>query len=166
MTAMKAIGAPWRMEYIRSEKVAGCVFCTDPESCTAAELLLLGGERSFITMNRYPYTTGHLMIIPYRHCSRIEDLAPEEKVEIFDYVTLSVKVLKEIIHPDGFNIGMNLGKAAGAGIDDHIHVHVVPRWNGDTNFVSVVGDVRVIPEDVVKTREQLLPYFLKYREED
>ncbi len=151
------------MTYIRGDKVENCVFCTSSENCTCNDLRLLEGEKSFIMMNRYPYTTGHVMIIPYRHCSRIEDLAAEEKVEIFDYVTLSVKVLKESVQPDGFNVGMNLGKAAGAGIEDHLHVHVVPRWNGDTNFVSVVGDVRVIPEDVVKTWEQLLPYFQKYR---
>lgn len=162
---MKAIGAPWRMTYIRGEKLDNCVFCADSENCTCTDLRLREGEKSFIMMNRYPYTTGHLMIIPYRHCSGIEDLGPEERVEIFDFVSLSVKVLKESIHPDGFNIGMNLGKAAGAGIEDHLHVHVVPRWNGDTNFVSVVGDVRVIPEDVVKTWEQLLPYFQKYRQE-
>jgi ATP adenylyltransferase len=162
---MKAIGAPWRMTYIRGEKAERCVLCSASENCTCTDLRLLEGERSFIMMNRYPYTTGHLMIIPYRHCSLIEDLGPEEKVEIFDFITLSVKLLKESINPDGFNIGVNLGKAAGAGIEDHLHVHVVPRWNGDTNFVSVVGDVRVIPEDVVKTWEQLLPYFQKYRQE-
>ena len=162
---MKAIGAPWRMTYIRGEKREDCVFCPDSEDSNGADLRLLEGEKSFIMMNRYPYTTGHLMIIPYRHCSRVEDLEPEEKVEIFDFISLSVKVLKESIHPEGFNIGMNLGKAAGAGIEDHLHVHVVPRWNGDTNFVSVVGDVRVIPEDVVKTWEQLLPYFQKDRQE-
>lgn len=162
---MKAIGAPWRMTYIRGEKVENCIFCSDSENCACADLMLLEGEKSFIMMNRYPYTTGHLMIIPYRHCSSLEDLGAEEKIEIFDYVALSVKFLKESIHPDGFNIGMNLGKAAGAGIEDHLHFHVVPRWNGDTNFMSVVGDVRVIPEDVVKTWEQLLPYFRKHRQE-
>jgi ATP adenylyltransferase len=162
---MKAIGAPWRMTYVRGEKVGKCVLCSASDSCTASDLRLLEGKRSYIMMNRYPYTTGHVMIIPHRHCSRIEDLGPDEKVEIFDFVTLSVKLLKESIHPDGFNIGINLGKAAGAGIEDHLHVHVVPRWNGDINFVSVVGDVRVIPEDVVQTWEQLLPYFQKYRQE-
>jgi ATP adenylyltransferase len=162
---MKAIGAPWRMTYIRGEKVENCVLCSESENCTGNDLRLWEGEESYIMMNRYPYTTGHLMVIPYRHCSMIEDLGREEKAEIFDFIALSVKVLKDGIHPDGFNIGMNLGKAAGAGIDDHLHFHVVPRWNGDTNFVSVVGDVRVIPEDVVKTWEQLLPYFQKQRQE-
>jgi ATP adenylyltransferase len=162
---MKAIGAPWRMTYIRGEKAENCVLCSESGNCTCTDLRLREGEESFIMMNRYPYTTGHLMIIPYRHCSMIEDLGREEKIEIFDFITLSVKVLKESIHPDGFNIGMNLGKAAGAGIEDHLHFHVVPRWNGDTNFVSVVGDVRVIPEDVVKTWELLLPYFQKQRQE-
>jgi ATP adenylyltransferase len=105
------------------------------------------------------------MIIPHRHLSRMEDLTSAEKAEIFDLIVYSVQALKESIRPDGFNIGMNLGRAAGAGIEDHLHVHVVPRWDGDTNFVSVVGDVRVIPEDVVKTWEQLRPYFKKYQQE-
>jgi len=162
---MKAIGAPWRMTYIRSEKMENCVFCADSENCTCRDLRLLEGEHAFIMMNRYPYTSGHVMIIPHRHLSRMEDLNEAERAEIFAMTVFAVHALKESIHPDGFNIGMNLGKAAGAGIDDHLHVHVVPRWHGDTNFVSVVGDVRVIPEDVLRTWEQLLPFFQKYRQE-
>jgi len=157
---MEKLYAPWRMEFIKSEKPAGCIFCRDSIRCV--DLVLFEGKNAFIMVNRYPYTSGHLMIVPFRHVSRLEDLLPEEKLEIFNLQDVSVRVLNSAIQPDGFNIGMNLGKAAGAGIDDHIHVHVVPRWSGDTNFMSVLGDVRVIPEDVYKTCELLLPYFKKY----
>ena len=157
---MEKLYAPWRMEFIKSEKPAGCIFCRDSIRCV--DLVLFEGKNAFVMMNRYPYTSGHLMIVPFRHVSRLEDLLPEEKLEIFNLQDVSVRVLNSAIQPDGFNIGMNLGKAAGAGIEDHIHVHVVPRWSGDTNFMSVLGDVRVIPEDVYKTCELLLPYFKKY----
>ena len=157
---MEKLYAPWRMEFIKSEKPAGCIFCRDSIRCI--DLVLFEGKNAFVMMNRYPYISGHLMIVPFRHVSRLEDLLPEEKLEIFNLQDISVRVLKSAIQPDGFNIGMNLGKAAGAGIDDHIHVHVVPRWSGDTNFMSVLGDVRVIPEDMYKTCELLLPHFKKY----
>jgi ATP adenylyltransferase len=161
---MDSLSAPWRMTYIRSEKPDTCVFCDGGASCE--DLVLCRGKRAFVILNRYPYINGHLMIIPFRHISRMEDLSREEKIEIFDLLDLSVRVLKEAMAPDGFNLGMNIGKAAGAGIDDHLHAHVVPRWTGDTNFMSVVGDVRVIPEDIIRTGEQLLPYFKKHYLED
>ena len=157
---MEKLYAPWRMNYIRGKKSEGCIFCKDSER--VHDLVLYEGETSFVMMNRYPYISGHLMIIPYRHVSQMEDLFPEEKREMFDLQTICVKILKEAVKPDGFNIGMNLGKAAGAGVDDHIHIHVVPRWSGDTNFMSVVGNTRVIPEDLNKTCEFLQPYFKKY----
>lgn len=157
---MEKMYAPWRMDYIKSEKKDGCIFCKNSLRCD--DLIVLEGETAFVMMNRYPYISGHLMIIPFRHLSQMEDLLPEEKREIFDLQAMCVKVLKEALKPDGFNIGMNLGKAAGAGVDDHIHVHIVPRWSGDTNFMSVVGDVRVIPEDIHKTCTFLQPYFKKY----
>lgn len=160
---MEKLYAPWRMTYIRGEKPTGCIFCKD--SCRCEDLILFEGKTAFVMMNRYPYISGHLMIIPYRHVSRMEDLSSEEKLEVFNLQDISVRVLNEALHPDGFNIGMNLGKAAGAGVDDHIHVHIVPRWSGDTNFMSVLGDVRVIPEDIYKTWENLLPYFKKYHPE-
>jgi len=125
--------------------------------------VLFEGNTAFVMANRYPYISGHLMIIPFRHISQLEDLLPEEKLEIFNLQEIAIRVLKKAMNPDGFNIGINLGKAAGAGIDDHIHVHIVPRWSGDANFMSVVGDVRVIPEDIHKTCEILLPHFKKYR---
>jgi ATP adenylyltransferase len=160
---MEKIYAPWRMAYIKSEKPAGCIFCKD--SIRSDNLVLFEGNTAFVMMNRYPYISGHLMIIPFRHISQMEDLLTEERLEIFNLQDISVRVLKKAMNPDGFNIGMNLGKAAGAGVDDHIHVHIVPRWSGDTNFMSVVGDVRVIPEDIYTTCELLLPHFKEYRPE-
>jgi len=113
-------------------------------------------------MNRYPYVNGHLMIIPQRHVGNIEELTQEERKEIFDLLEISVKAMKEAMNPDGFNIGVNIGKAAGAGIEEHFHVHVIPRWEGDTNFMSVVTNVRVIPEAVATTAANLAPLFKKY----
>ncbi len=157
---MEKIYAPWRMEFIKGKKPEGCIFCRESIRCN--ELVLFEGKTAFVMMNRYPYISGHLMIVPFRHVSQLEDLLPEEKLEIFNLQDISVRVLKAAMKPDGFNIGINLGKAAGAGIDDHIHVHIVPRWSGDTNFMSVIGEVRVIPEDIRKTCELLLPHFQKY----
>jgi len=151
------------MGYINSKKKAGCVFCRD--DVRTDDLILWEGEAAFVMMNRYPYISGHLMIIPYRHLSRVEDLSPEERREMFDLMDVAIRVLTDVMHPEGFNAGINLGKAAGAGIDDHLHIHVVPRWIGDTNFMSVVGEVRVIPEDLHETRARLCPHFKKYCQE-
>jgi ATP adenylyltransferase len=156
---MKKIYAPWRMEYIKSEKPEGCIFCKN--SIRDDEFVLYEGEYSFVIMNRYPYINGHLMIASIRHVGNLEDLTSDEKRELFDLLSISIKALKDALNPEGFNVGINLGKVAGAGVDDHVHVHVVPRWSGDTNFMTVMGEVRVIPEDVVKTREVLLPFFQK-----
>jgi ATP adenylyltransferase len=116
-------------------------------------------------MNKYPYVNGHLMIIPQRHTGKIEELTQEERKEIFNLLDTAVKALQEAMNPEGFNIGVNIGKAAGAGIEDHFHVHVIPRWEGDTNFMSTVGNVRVIPEDIAKTAANLAPLFNKYHQE-
>lgn len=161
---MQTIYAPWRMAYITGCKPDGCVFCRD--SIRQDEFVLYEGKTAFVMMNLYPYVSGHLMIVPYRHLCEFEDLQEAEKIEMMDLVQHSVRSLKEAMQPHGFNIGMNLGKAAGAGIDDHLHAHVVPRWGGDTNFMSTVGKVRVIPEDLISTRDRLLPCFRKYRQED
>lgn len=154
---MKSLFAPWRMEYLKGEKQNGCVFCKS--SVRDDDLVLYEREYSFVIMNRYPYTAGHLLIVPVTHVSDLERLTPNEKREIFDMLSISVRILKEAMNPEGFNIGANLGKAAGAGVDDHFHVHVVPRWSGDTNFMTVLGETRVIPEDVIKTRDVLKPFF-------
>jgi ATP adenylyltransferase len=154
---MKAIYAPWRMTYIKSGKPDGCVFCKD--SLRQEDLILLEAKTSYVMLNLYPYINGHLMIIPYRHVCKLDDLTAEEKLELFELVDLSIRSLSECMNPEGFNIGINLGKAAGAGVDDHVHIHVVPRWSGDTNFMTIIGEVRVIPDDLIKTWERLLPYF-------
>jgi ATP adenylyltransferase len=155
---METIHAPWRMAYIGSDKPDHCVFCHD---AAQQELIVYMGSTAFVMLNRYPYTCGHLMVIPRRHLSHLEELTKEERREMFSLLDCCVRVLRAEMAPDGFNIGMNLGIAAGAGIEHHLHLHVVPRWNGDTNFMSVVGDIRVIPEDIVKTAKRLLPHFQK-----
>lgn len=157
---METIFAPWRMEYIRGEKVNGCVFCKCSVRCD--EYILYEGTTAYAMINRFPYVNGHLMIIPQRHVGQIEELTQEEKKEIFDLLNTSVKVLKEAMNPNGFNIGINIGKAAGAGVEEHFHVHVIPRWEGDTNFMSVVTNVRVIPEALEQTVASLTPLFKKY----
>lgn len=154
---MDTLFAPWRMDYIREKKREGCVLCRD--SHRGEELVVGEGKNCFVTVNRYPYTGGHLMIVPYRHLWSLTDLLHEERLELFDFIDLSVRLLTEAMKPEGFNIGMNMGKAAGAGIDDHLHIHCVPRWGGDTNFISVIGGVRVIPEDVTETARLLRPFF-------
>jgi ATP adenylyltransferase len=156
---MDTIFAPWRMTYLTEVKQDGCVFCKSSMRCD--DYLIFEGKTCFVMMNRYPYISGHLMIIPQRHIGRIEDLTPEERIEIFSLLDTSIRAMKEAMNPGGFNIGMNLGKAAGAGIEEHIHFHVIPRWEGDTNFMSVVGEVRVIPEDVAITAAKLTPLFKK-----
>ncbi|MEN6623335.1 MAG: HIT domain-containing protein [Smithella sp.] len=161
---MDTIFAPWRMEYIKSEKPDGCVFCKN--SIRSDDYVVYEGKFSFVMMNRYPYASGHLMVIPMRHIDKIEDLTIEERSEIFAFLDTCVRVLKESMNPAGFNIGINIGKAAGAGIDEHIHVHVIPRWEGDTNFISVVSNVRVIPEDMPSTAAKLTVLFKKYHQED
>lgn len=155
--------APWRMEYLVCEKQDGCVFCKCSIRCD--DYIVFEGKTCFVMLNSYPYVCGHLMIIPERHLGDIADLTAEERREIFTLLDISVKVLKDAMNPNGFNIGMNLGKAAGAGIAEHIHVHVIPRWDGDTNFMSVVGNVRVIPEDLAATASRLVPLFKKYSQE-
>jgi ATP adenylyltransferase len=161
---MERIYAPWRMEYVQGEKPNGCVFCKSADRCD--DYLLYEGKTAFVMLNKYPYTCGHLMIIPVRHIDKLEELTNEESSEIFVLLDRTLRVLKEAMHPEGFNIGMNIGKAAGAGVEQHLHVHIIPRWEGDANFMSVVNDVRVIPEDLSRTAAKLVPLFKKYSQED
>jgi ATP adenylyltransferase len=148
---MKVIWAPWRIEYITKEKEEGCIFCEKPKEKRDREnLILYRGETGFIIMNRYPYSNGHLMAVPYRHTSEIAELIDRERLELVNLTIKCVEILR-VIKPDGFNIGMNIGRVAGAGIEDHIHFHVVPRWNGDTNFMPIIGDVKVMPEYLDQT---------------
>lgn len=159
---MDHIISPGRMKYLKSEKPDGCIFCRD--SIREDNLVLFEGSTCYITMNKYPYTTGHLMVVPYRHICDMSDLTSEEKLELMELADASISILKQEMNPEGFNVGMNLGKAAGAGVDCHLHLHIVPRWIGDTNFATVLGDVRVVPEDIETTKRILLPCFQKCEE--
>ncbi|MCX6360863.1 MAG: HIT domain-containing protein [Armatimonadetes bacterium] len=160
---MDRIWAPWRMTYIEgSNKPDGCIFCDFPEQDRDVELHILHrGERAFVILNAYPYTNGHLMVAPYRHGSDLDDLTVDELQEMMLLTRRCVNALKSAFGPDGFNIGMNMGHVAGAGIADHLHMHIVPRWNGDTNFMAVCGDVRVVPQNLSATYERLLGPFAK-----
>ncbi len=153
---MEQLWAPWRMEYIRSDKSGECIFCKGLKGGDdRSNLLLLRGRGSSIMLNRYPYNSGHLMIFPNRHVKDLSLLEGGESTEIMDMLNLSIEVLKKTMNPMGFNIGINMGKCAGAGIEDHLHIHVVPRWEGDTNFMPVIGDTKVISQHLMETYDSL-----------
>jgi ATP adenylyltransferase len=141
------------MKYIQENNdVKGCVFCQAAEADDGLDNLVFHrGEGVFMILNRYPYTSGHVMCVPYVHVDRLQDLPRAPRLELMDMVCKAVEVLQLVYHPEGFNIGLNLGKVAGAGIADHLHMHIVPRWGGDTNFMSAVGQTRVLPESLSET---------------
>jgi len=152
------------MKYILSEKEGFCVFCDCRDSdCTfdIKKLVLYRGEKSFVILNKFPYNNGHLMIVPYQHVCKLSDIDDETMTEMMRLAKMSEQILTKAMNPEGFNIGINMGQVAGAGIADHIHLHIVPRWNGDTNFMPVLGDVRVIPEAIEETYKTLIKYFCK-----
>jgi ATP adenylyltransferase len=154
--------APWRYEYLVAEKSADCIFCAAASSKDDDESLVVSrGRRVFVLLNRYPYTNGHLMVAPYEHRARLSDSPQETLTELITTVARAEKILEDAYRTDGLNIGVNLGSAAGAGVSDHYHVHVVPRWSGDTNFMTVAANVRVVPEELVVTRRRLAPLFEK-----
>jgi ATP adenylyltransferase len=150
---MEHIWSPWRMTYIQGDnKVEGCVFCRALETPDCDEnLIVFRGQHAYVILNRYPYTSGHLMIVPYEHRPSLELLAPQTRAELMELASQATKVLREVYRPQGFNLGMNIGSAAGAGIAEHVHLHIVPRWGGDTNFMSTTGDTRVLPETLEDT---------------
>lgn len=157
---MKRLWAPWRMEYILGEKEDECIFCTKPkEDNDKKNLILFRGEYNYVIMNLYPYNNGHLMVVPYRHTSEIIGINGEEMDENGRLVQRCVEVLKGSFSPEGYNIGMNLETAAGAGIDEHIHMHIVPRWSGDTNFMPVIGETRVMPQHIEESYNILIKGF-------
>ncbi len=161
---MQILWAPWRMEYILDERKRECIFCLLPgEGDDRKSLILYRGNKVFVIMNRYPYTNGHLMVSPLRHEGSLERLEAEEMRELFEMIRECVIILKKEFYPDGFNIGMNLGRVAGAGVEDHLHFHIVPRWSGDTNFMPVLADVKVMPEFLEVTYERLKPHFDKLK---
>jgi ATP adenylyltransferase len=150
---MRYIWSPWRMKYIMKHAPStGCVFCNAASEADGPENLIIHrGNRAFVILNRYPYTSGHLMVVPYMHEPSFEGLDVETRTEIMELMNEALKVVRQIYQPEGINVGANLGSAAGAGIAAHVHLHVVPRWVGDTNFMTAVGDARVLPEDVTES---------------
>lgn len=152
--------APWRYEYLVTEKSTGCIFCEAASSSDEeGSLVVYRGRKVFVLLNRYPYTNGHLMVAPYGHDARLSQSSDEVLTELVRTIARGEKILIESYRTDGLNIGVNLGSAAGAGVSDHYHVHLVPRWSGDTNFMTVAGNVRVVPEDLAVTRRRLAPLF-------
>lgn len=151
--------APWRLKYIESAgKTQGCIFCDFPaqgEAKDAENLIVTRGPHAFVILNAFPYSNGHLMVVPYRHTDTFDAFTDAEMLDVMHLTRLGVDLLKAAFHPDGFNLGVNMGRTAGAGIADHLHWHIVPRWNGDTNFMTVLADIRVIPESLNVVYERL-----------
>ncbi|MBI5816746.1 MAG: HIT domain-containing protein [Nitrospinae bacterium] len=152
MSEEKPLWAPWRIEYILGEKPQGCVFCQMPkDNDDKGHRILHRGNTCYLILNIYPYNNGHLMIVPFRHMCDYTGLTDEELAESAELTRLGMQILNEAMKPDGFNVGINQGKAAGAGIDEHLHIHIVPRWNGDNNFMPVIGQTKVIPQHLTET---------------
>lgn len=146
---MEKLWAPWRMAYIGTPAPQGCIFCEKPAAGQDdRNWIVLRGEHAFAMLNAFPYNNGHLMVAPFRHTADLETLRPEEQAEIFDLTRLCVTLLRVAYAPDGYNVGINLGRVAGAGVADHLHLHIVPRWNGDTNFMPVIADTKVLPDSL------------------
>ena len=157
---MKHLFAPWRMEYLLSEKSGACIFCQPPSTRrNKKKLILHGGPSTLVMLNRYPYTNCHLLIAPRRHTNNLSSLSEAETLELFATLRHALDVLKRVSKPAGFNIGMNLGRTAGAGIAGHLHLHIVPRWRGDTNFMPVLAEAVVLPEHLNKAYDRLAPFF-------
>jgi ATP adenylyltransferase len=154
---VKTMWAPWRIDYIQAEKQEGCIFCDG--LAKKDDLTLFKGKDAMVMMNKFPYINGHLLVAPVRHISTLEELSKHEMGELLATVERSVSILKKVMQPDGFNIGLNLGKVAGAGIEEHLHFHIVPRWFGDTNAFTVFAEVRVVPEHLEATFSKLKPFF-------
>ncbi|HUK57390.1 MAG TPA: HIT domain-containing protein [Nitrospiria bacterium] len=157
---MKQLWAPWRMPYLKEGRPKGCIFCAKiRQDDDRSNLILHRGKHSFVMMNLYPYSNGHLLVSPYRHVGSIEDLDPTALTDLMRAAQRSLKALRETFRPDAFNLGINQGREAGAGIESHVHLHIVPRWNGDTNFMPVLADTRVIPEQLASSYDKLRPLF-------
>jgi ATP adenylyltransferase len=156
---MKTMWAPWRMEYILGNKENGCIFCKALSE--QDNLTLYKGKATLVVMNKFPYINGHLLVSPIKHISSLDQLSKSEMGDLLKTVEQAVGILKKVMNPDGFNVGLNLGKVAGAGVEEHLHFHIVPRWFGDTNALTVFADVRVIPEHLITTYNNLKPHFDK-----
>jgi ATP adenylyltransferase len=159
---MNHIWSPWRMEYIESSKETDCIFCrAQAREDSAENLIAFRGERAYVILNRYPYTSGHLMVVPFDHQANLEELDPPTRAEMMELTTRCITVLRRVYHPQAFNMGANFGEAAGAGVKSHIHFHIVPRWAGDTNYITILGDTRVLPETLEQTYERVKNGFLE-----
>ena len=161
---MDHLWSPWRLHYVTAEKPsAGCIFCKPGTDTKAGDgrdpLIVFTGPLAYVILNRYPYNNGHLMVVPHRHLSTLIELSVDELHEVASLTQRAEAVLREAYKLEGINVGVNLGAAAGAGIQGHLHVHLVPRWYGDTNFMTVVGETRVLPEDLPSTASRLAPIF-------
>ena len=153
---MEHLWAPWRMGYVSAEQPEGCIFCTKPAAENDEDnQIVYRGDLICIMLNTYPYNTGHVMVAPLRHVADPLDLTPQESSELLYGIRVAIEVLRASLHPEGFNIGVNVGQVAGAGYAEHLHVHVVPRWGGDTNFMAVTADTRVVPEALADTYQKL-----------
>ena len=160
---MERLWTPWRREFIESttsNRTDGCFLCANPAAeDDAKHFIVHRGAHAFVILNLYPYNSGHLMVAPYRHTGDFAHLDAEVAADLMATTQHAVGALTSVYHPDAFNVGMNLGKAAGAGVPDHLHVHIVPRWNGDTNFMPIMADTKVLPETLDQTYERLRPAF-------
>jgi ATP adenylyltransferase len=160
---MERLWTPWRSEYVTKADDDGCIFCDHlAERDDEKANILYRGETTFVILNAFPYNTGHLMVAPMRHVGELSELETEERQELFDVMSRSIEVLRDAMNPHGFNTGMNLGRVAGAGLPGHLHVHVVPRWGGDTNFMPIVGQTKVLPELLADTAAKLRPGFRSF----
>jgi ATP adenylyltransferase len=159
---VETLWAPWRMEYVLGKREPYCIFCPGGQGATGAERLILHhGKLSMVMMNKFPYNNGHLLVAPWRHVSGLDELNDAEMLSLMRWIRNCTLILKEVMRPEGFNVGLNLGREAGAGIAGHLHFHIVPRWTGDTSFLTVMADVRSIPEHIAQTYAKLLPHFTK-----
>lgn len=162
MRGLQRLWTPWRMKYVTTaDKVPGCVLCQARDGEDGNDLVVHRGEHNFIVMNLYPYNSGHVMVAPGRHIATLAEATPEELSEMMALARRLEHAMKEAYHPDGINLGMNLGRPAGAGVPGHLHLHLVPRWSGDTSFMTVVGETRVIPEEPAESCARLRPFFAK-----
>ena len=156
---MQPLWAPWRMAYVGDRTARECIFCAAPTGDPRERLLLGTTTASLVMLNRYPYQNGHLMVAPRRHTASLPDLPDDEHRDLADTLRRALRSLSEVFAPEGFNLGMNLGTCAGAGIADHLHWHIVPRWTGDTNFMPLLAEVRVMPQHLLDTYDRLRPAF-------
>ena len=163
---MERLWAPWRIKYIREvipiRRPEGCIFCDAARATEDREkLVIFRGTHAFVMLNLFPYNNGHLMVAPYRHVATLEELSDEEGLDLWRLTKCCLRLLRDSMSPDGFNVGVNIGRIAGAGVESHVHVHIVPRWCGDTNFMPVIGETKVIPEAIYDTYDFLLKFVPK-----